>query len=125
MTTRVHPLPGPFVIVIFGAGGDLTRRKLIPALHNLYLGNWLPEKFAIIGVDRKNLSDEGFRHNLRAEGVDEFSRRGLKLLKLFLPICRSMVESACSSSAPTRLDAAIGCAGGINLFFRELLPLLC
>ena len=76
MTTRVHPLPGPFVIVIFGAGGDLTRRKLIPALYNLYLGDWLPEKFAIIGIDRKNQSDEEFRQNLRAEGVDEFSRRG-------------------------------------------------
>ena len=37
-----HKQPGPAVIVIFGAGGDLTRRKLLPALYNLYLDGWLP-----------------------------------------------------------------------------------
>ena len=43
----------PAVIVIFGAGGDLTWRKLVPALYNLYLDKWLAEKFAVIGVDAK------------------------------------------------------------------------
>lgn len=67
--------PDPSVLVIFGAGGDLTWRKLIPALLNLYLDHWLPEKFAIIGLDRKEMSDDEFRNSLR-DGIDKFSRRG-------------------------------------------------
>jgi glucose-6-phosphate 1-dehydrogenase len=65
----------PTVFVIFGAGGDLTWRKLIPALHNLYLDGHLPEELAVLGVDRKPLSDKKFREHLR-EGIGQFSRRG-------------------------------------------------
>ena len=61
-------------MVIFGAGGDLTWRKLIPALYNLHLDHHLPERFAIVGIARKQLDDEAFRRHLR-EGVDHFSRR--------------------------------------------------
>ncbi len=67
--------PEATVIVIFGATGDLTWRKLIPAIYNLYLDNWMPENFAVIGVSRKELSDNAFRNHL-SEGVDKFSRRG-------------------------------------------------
>jgi len=65
----------PTVFVIFGAGGDLTWRKLIPALYTLYLDDQLPEKLAVLGVDGKKLSDQKFREHLR-EGVERFSRRG-------------------------------------------------
>jgi glucose-6-phosphate 1-dehydrogenase len=65
----------PTVIVIFGAGGDLTQRKLLPALYNLYLDNWLPDQLAVIGVDLKPMSDDEFRQHIR-EGIDQFSRRG-------------------------------------------------
>ena len=40
----------PTVFIIFGASGDLTWRKLVPALYNLYLGGWMPEKFEVIGM---------------------------------------------------------------------------
>lgn len=63
------------VFVIFGAGGDLTWRKLVPALHNLFLDGQLPGQLAVIGVDRKTMSDQKFREHLR-EGVAQFSRRG-------------------------------------------------
>ena len=62
------------ILVIFGAAGDLTRRKLVPALYNLYLDHWLPEQFAIVGLDRKPLADDAFRAQLR-EGANQFSRR--------------------------------------------------
>ncbi|WP_243371756.1 glucose-6-phosphate dehydrogenase [Geotalea sp. SG265] len=65
----------PLVMVIFGAGGDLTWRKLIPALYNLFLDGHLPDRFAVIGVDRKNVAEDDFRSRLR-DGVDQFSRRG-------------------------------------------------
>ncbi|KLU62567.1 glucose-6-phosphate 1-dehydrogenase [Peptococcaceae bacterium CEB3] len=52
------------VLVIFGGTGDLTSRKLIPALHNLKAKGALPEHFAVVGVGRRDLSDEGFRESL-------------------------------------------------------------
>jgi glucose-6-phosphate 1-dehydrogenase len=67
--------PEPTVFVIFGGAGDLSWRKLIPALYNLYLDKWLPEKFLIIGTGHRHTHDEEFRQHLR-EGVDKFSRRG-------------------------------------------------
>ncbi|MBV9126442.1 MAG: glucose-6-phosphate dehydrogenase [Planctomycetes bacterium] len=71
---KPHP-PGPTALVIFGAGGDLTKRKLLPAIYNLSLDHWLPEHFAVLGVDRTPMDDDAFRQHLR-EGVDQFSRRG-------------------------------------------------
>ncbi|MEI6276395.1 MAG: glucose-6-phosphate dehydrogenase [Prolixibacteraceae bacterium] len=53
--------PEPHILVIFGASGDLTKRKLIPALFELYQQKFLPEKFAVLGVSRTELSDQGFR----------------------------------------------------------------
>jgi len=67
--------PGPVVLVIFGAGGDLSWRKLIPAIYNLFLDKWLPDEFAIIGVDRREMNLEEFHDHL-LDGVNRFSRRG-------------------------------------------------
>jgi glucose-6-phosphate 1-dehydrogenase len=65
----------PTILFIFGGSGDLTNRKLIPALYNLFLDNYLPEKFVVIGVGRtKFASDEEYRNKL-LEGVQQFSRR--------------------------------------------------
>ncbi len=65
----------PTVVVIFGGGGDLTQRKLAPALYNLFLDRWLPQEFAVIGISQQDFNDEAYRQRLR-EGVDHFSRRG-------------------------------------------------
>lgn len=64
--------PSANILVIFGAGGDLTWRKLVPALYNLHLGGWLPEKFAVIGLDRREMADEDFHQRLQ-DGVTKFS----------------------------------------------------
>ncbi|MBL7762338.1 MAG: glucose-6-phosphate dehydrogenase, partial [Chitinophagaceae bacterium] len=64
----------PTILFIFGGSGDLTNRKLVPALYNLYLENYLPEKFVIIGVGRTTFaSDDEYRGKL-LEGVKQFSR---------------------------------------------------
>jgi glucose-6-phosphate 1-dehydrogenase len=65
----------PTIIVILGATGDLTWRKLIPAIYNLYLDKWISEDFAVIGVSRKKISEKEFRKHLH-DGIDKFSRRG-------------------------------------------------
>lgn len=63
----------PCSIVIFGASGDLTARKLIPALYHLYKDNQLPPAFRIIGFARREKTDESFRAELR-EALGKFSR---------------------------------------------------
>lgn len=52
------------ILVIFGASGDLTKRKLIPALFELYKQNLLPEKFAVLGASRTGLTDDEFRNRV-------------------------------------------------------------
>ena len=65
----------PAAITIFGAKGDLTRRKLIPALYNLFLGNHLHSSFVIFCVDYIATDETAFKNDLMA-GVNEFSRNG-------------------------------------------------
>lgn len=57
--------PDSHILVIFGASGDLTKRKLIPALYELYIQLLLPKKFAILGVSRTELTDQLFRDRMR------------------------------------------------------------
>src|SRR5437764_613494 len=67
------PVPGT-TLVIFGATGDLARRKLLPALYNLAHEGALPERFNMVGVSRREQSDDEFREFAR-ESITEFSRR--------------------------------------------------
>jgi len=66
----------PTVIVIFGASGDLTQRKLVPAVFNLALDNLLPGDFFLIGFGRKDLSDEDFQAQTEKD-IREHSRRAI------------------------------------------------
>jgi glucose-6-phosphate 1-dehydrogenase len=63
---RLEPTPGPTTLVIFGVTGDLTRRKLLPALYNLSRGQRLPARFSVVGVARENMPDDGIRSIFRA-----------------------------------------------------------
>lgn len=51
-------VPDPCIVVIFGASGDLTKRKLLPALYHLEQAGLLPAEFAVVGVARRPLKDE-------------------------------------------------------------------
>src|SRR5690606_20158582 len=66
----------PTVVVIFGASGDLTARKLIPAVYNLGVDNLLPTDFHLVGYGRKEIPDDEFR-TLASDAIKEFSRREL------------------------------------------------
>ena len=68
------PVPNDHVVVLFGATGDLAKRKLIPGLFHLAVSGLLPERYRIVGTSRKPLSDDEFRELARA-AVDEFGRR--------------------------------------------------
>jgi glucose-6-phosphate 1-dehydrogenase len=60
-------------MVIFGASGDLAKRKLVPALWSMFQGRVLPEPFAVIGVARSEMNNEQFRARMR-EAISEFAR---------------------------------------------------
>jgi len=70
-----HECPGdPCTIVIFGASGDLTKRKLLPALYNLKALKLLPENFAVIGVAVTDSNDEIFRSQITSD-IKQFATR--------------------------------------------------
>ena len=74
---RVRRVPDPCALVIFGASGDLTRRKLFPALYSLAYRHLLPERFGIVGVARSQQSTEDFLEAMR-EAVQEHCRDELR-----------------------------------------------
>src|SRR5918911_1362715 len=84
-TTQENPLleglqlrrtPDPCALVIFGASGDLTQKKLFPALYSLAFRKLLPDRFAVLGVARTEETDDEFRERMkeavRKHGRDEF-----------------------------------------------------
>src|SRR5712692_1691553 len=71
---RTKPSPEPCVMVIFGATGDLTHRKLLPALYNLALEHPLPAGFSVVGVARHHYSDDQFREQA-LESINQYSRQ--------------------------------------------------
>ena len=72
----LKPIETPVTIVIFGASGDLTGRKLLPAIYAMHREGMLPECFTLVGVARRPKSDDEFRDEMR-EGVREFGRVSL------------------------------------------------
>ncbi len=75
MEGKANGKVGATFIVIFGAAGDLTWRKLVPAIYNLYLDQWIPQHFAVLGIARRPVSTEDFRTKM-LEGINKFSRTG-------------------------------------------------
>src|SRR5712664_3712131 len=67
-------IPQPCTLVIFGGAGDLSARKLLPALYNLSLDGVLPANFAVVGFARNELDQAAFAAFAR-DGVERFSRR--------------------------------------------------
>ena len=66
--------PKPTIFAVFGGSGDLTWRKLVPALFDLFQDLSMPPYFSIIVLDRVELNDEELRHRFR-DGIEQFSRK--------------------------------------------------
>src|SRR5262249_15132593 len=67
------PTTNATIFLIFGVTGDLTWRKLVPALFNLYLGKHLPEQFMLLGLGRADEDDNSLRQRMEA-GIRQFCR---------------------------------------------------
>jgi glucose-6-phosphate 1-dehydrogenase len=122
----------PSTIVIFGASGDLTRRKLVPALHSLACESHLPLGSQVVGVARSALSDEAFRDQLYS-GVVEYARLKPGICELW-PMFEDRISYLAGSydDAETyrrlaerlkQLDSGAGTAGN-RLFYLATPPAL-
>jgi glucose-6-phosphate 1-dehydrogenase len=125
---RLARTPEPACLVIFGASGDLTARKLVPALYNLALQHLLPASFAVIGTARRQMTADAFRHELH-DAVAQFSRTTPINEEVWATFARSIdyVPTPDDGSydrlreALARHDAAMG-AGGNRLFYLATPP---
>ena len=70
---RIERVPDPNTVVIFGATGDLAHRKVVPALYHLWVGDLLPERFALVCFGRRESNDETMRRDLRAS-LERYAR---------------------------------------------------
>jgi glucose-6-phosphate 1-dehydrogenase len=117
-------------VVIFGASGDLTRRKLMPALYNLACSRSLPSGFAVVGVARREKTDESFRAEMK-EAVSAFSRRKPIDATLWADFDRGLSYLRGPADAPDtyerlraqleRIDAERGTRGN-RLFYLAVPP---
>ncbi|HEY0173932.1 MAG TPA: glucose-6-phosphate dehydrogenase [Pyrinomonadaceae bacterium] len=120
----------PCAVVIFGASGDLARRKLIPALYRLVQERVLPAEFAIVGLGRTPMTDEEFREKMKAavaefsesKSVDEEVWRSFAAKLQFLP--SDIGRPECYAELAKRLeqvDAEHGTQGN-RLFYLSVAP---
>jgi glucose-6-phosphate 1-dehydrogenase len=124
-----HPrLVDPCAFVILGAGGDLTKRLLLPALYNLAAQNVLPDGFAVVGMARRAMSDEQFRTDMHA-ALRAFATRPLEpaLTERFLARLSFVGGDLDDSGAYGRLrdrlaDLARGSGAGNNAIFYLATP---
>jgi len=121
--------PDPCVLVIFGASGDLTRRKLFPAVYSLAVRGMLPERFAIVGVGRTEETDEEFRarmkDSVRDFGRDQLEERVWKRLAAGMHYVGTDVAAGGGEEALlhllARLDVRRGTAGN-RVFYLAVPP---
>src|SRR5437867_6600733 len=125
---RTMRAPDPNVLVIFGASGDLTSRKLIPALFELLCAKLLPERFAIVGFARTQLTDDEFRDQMRAALEAHIERIDEDAWKVFRDMLHYIAAGEHDEAAFRRLaqeleqlDAEHRC-GGNRLYYLATPP---
>ncbi len=125
-----QPAP-PCAMVIFGATGDLTKRKLLPALYNLITNDLLPKEFAVVGVGRTELSDDEFRQRME-EALREFATVEVEGEKVARLTCQLRYVAGDPGDVETfrhvaetlaQLDSDAG-TGGNYLFYLAVPPSL-
>jgi glucose-6-phosphate 1-dehydrogenase len=105
-----HARPSPHIIVLFGATGDLAKRKLLPGLYHLFVAGLLPEKFAIIGTSPPEfaVSEDDFRKHARS-ACDEYGA-AKPFGQPWEKFVSHLTFATASPENPTPLVAAVGAA---------------
>jgi glucose-6-phosphate 1-dehydrogenase len=122
--TPIARTADPCVVVIFGGSGDLTRRKLIPAVLNLQAGGFLPANLAVVGVARSAMSNAQFRDAVRPDDgalSDDATRAAWAALseRIFYHSMNAEEPAAYPSLCEllSRIDTQIGSAGNYLFYF--------
>jgi glucose-6-phosphate 1-dehydrogenase len=127
--TRLERVPDPSLVVIFGATGDLSHRKILPAFYNLRRAGLLPLETSIVGTSRRDYSDEAYAAEMR-EAVETHSRNPVEaaLWDDFAETIHYQQGDFSDPAAYARLaarldqiDAAAGCRGN-RLFYLATPP---
>ena len=100
---RMDRLPDPCMMVIFGASGDLTRRKLIPALLDIHRQGLLPSTFTVLGVARTSMAHDGFREYLR-QAISDAGELGEGEQKLWNDFASGLHYVSLDPSIPSEYD---------------------
>ena len=125
-----YRVPDGCVLVIFGASGDLTKRKLVPALYALAQDSLLPDRFAVVGFARRDKSHQAFRDEMAA-AVKEFSRLQPLKPEAWDRLAQSLYYVSASFDEPAgyeRLRALLGDAdrqhgtGGNRIYYLATPP---
>jgi glucose-6-phosphate 1-dehydrogenase len=103
---QMRRTPDPCILVIFGASGDLTKRKLFPALYSLAFRRLLPEKFAVVGIARTEETDDEFRGRMK-DAVQQYSRDEFRD-DVWEPLAEGMRYLAADFSDDAGLDRLVG-----------------
>ena len=115
------------IYVIFGASGDLTKRKLVPALYSLFVQGLLPEKFTLLGVSRSQISDAEFQANMKSAIIEyKENADGLGIDDFVKKICYTPIlfeDHASYLAVKQRIERLTGSAGqGANMIFYLSTP---
>src|SRR5260370_37904709 len=121
--------PDPCSFVVCGVSGDLTHRLVIPALYNLARTDLLPDRFCVVGVTRKDMSNDDLRKSLM-KGLREFATRPVddaiaeRLLECVTSIAADPADSASFDRMRERLERleANRSTGGNRLFYQATPP---
>ena len=116
---RIEATPGPTTLVIFGASGDLTRRKLLPAIYHLARNQRLPPRFAVIGVGRTAMDDDSFRTQFK-DSLREFAKVAgddevaTSLARRIFYVAGELGDAALYQRIKARLDEIDGAEGVLH-----------
>ena len=124
------PPSEPFIMLIFGASGDLTKRLLVPALYNLACDGLLSDNFAVLGTARDELTTDSFREKMSTDIKQFHTRKEFdpvvwdKLVKRFYYVAGSFTEKPIYDTLKAevkRLDAQYSASGNV-LFYMAVAP---
>src|SRR4051812_22008343 len=118
----------PLSVLIFGASGDLTARKLVPSLYSLARKGRLPEEVRIVGVARSAFSDDEFREKMK-EAVQEFAKKDWQpaVWEKFAPRVHYVPGDAAKPGGLDELRKWLGqneAGGGRRLYYLAVAPTL-
>lgn len=118
--------PDNCMLIIFGASGDLTQRKLVPALFSLYQKDLLPENFSVLGVGRTKLTDAAFRKNL-TRALEEQSKNKDSIKKFIKFLHYQSIDTSKAEAYRTlkkkilKLDQSRGTDGNF-IYYLSIAP---